>query len=511
MKKWTVSLMVILFIFLYLPHGQGQEKTKNPGELYDFSMELYRKGRCEEAIQGFLKIIQTSPSSKLVSYSQYMIGLCYLKEGKYQEAIQKLEFYLKTYPEGDRVGEAERGIQLAEDQLKEKASAPSVETNTAIKKSLSENKRIKRRICTQVFFFKEKNLEEVEKRLKELKRAGLDTIILKVFQGKGERIYKFVTPRHEEGVYFETEYAPVVEDILGKVAEIAHRNGLEIFAWIPTRYANYGLQGPPEYRCKSYNFETKKMEVAKGFNLFHPDVIKRLEGLFRDLGRYPIDGILFQDDLILKHNEDFSTEANKAFLKEFGYSPHPDLFYIDPYKSESGKYYVKAYTDHFWIWVNWKNRWLMEVAKRLMEAARASNPNLKFGINLYFETVHNPSNGVAWFSQSLSEALTKDFDYYAFMTYHRQTMKELNMDEKKIIDLMAEMARKAIKTVGDPAKVLMKVQILDWNSHEVIPKKEVDGILTEILNHGDVSLAFVPYIYQFPFYELREKWTNTGH
>jgi biofilm PGA synthesis lipoprotein PgaB len=251
------------------------------------------------------------------------------------------------------------------------------------------------------------------------------------------------------------------------------------------------------------------MEVARGFNLFHPDVLKRLEGLFRDLGRYPIDGILLQDDLMLKHNEDFSVEANKAFLEEFGYSPQPDLFYIEPYKSDSGKYYVRAYTNLFWTWANWKNRWLMSVAKRLMEAARESNPNLKFGINLYYEMVLNTSNRMAWFSQTLSETLEKNFDYYALMAYHRQTMKELNMEEKKAIELMAEVAEHAVRLVGDPSKVLMKIQIFDWKSEEVVPQNEVDRILAGILGQGEVSLAFVPYISQFPLYSLKEKWNTS--
>ena len=250
------------------------------------------------------------------------------------------------------------------------------------------------------------------------------------------------------------------------------------------------------------------METARGFNLFHPDVVKRLEGLFRDLGRYPIDGILFQDDLILKHNEDFSSDANKSFLKAFGYSPHPDLLYVDPFRSESGKYYVKAYTDHFWSWANWKNRWLMDIAKRLMEAAKESNPNLQFAINLYYETVLNKSNAVAWFSQTLSEALAKNFDYYAIMAYHRQTMRELNMDEKKAMALMAEVAQKAVKSVGDPSKVLMKVQILDWKSYEVVSQKETEEIVDGMLHHGQVSLAFVPYLNEFPLHSLKGKWNT---
>ena len=73
---------------------------------------------------------------------------------------------------------------------------------------------------------------------------------------------------------------------------------------------------------------------------------------------------------------------------------------------------------------------------------------------------------------------------------------------------MAEVAGKAVKAVGDPAKVLMKVQILDWKGYEVIPKKEVEQVLTKILEQGNVSLAFVPYIDQFPLSSLKGKWTS---
>jgi hypothetical protein len=514
MKKRTVGLLLLIFVFLGYPQSQGQEKLPNPGELYDSSMALHDKGKYGEAIQGFSKIVQSAPVSKLASYSQYMIGLCYLKMEKYEEAVRQLELYLKNYPESDRVSEAEKGIQIAKERLKEKPPAPSSVSEPVVKESLPEVKRAKRRICVQVSYLEGKNLEEVEKRVKELKNAGVNTIIFRVFQNKGDRIYKFVTAHHEEGVYFKTENAPVVDDILGKVAEMVHRNGLEIFAWMTTRYANYGLEGHPGYRCKRYNFDTKEMEEARGFNLFHPDVLKRLEGLFRDLGRYPIDGILFQDDLILKHDEDFSTEANKAFLKEFGYLPHPGLFYIDPYKSESGKYYARAYTDRFWTWANWKNHWLMNVAKRLMEVARESNPNLQFAINLYFEAVLSDANGMGWFSQTLPGALKNNFDYYAVMAYHRQVMKERNIEVREAIGLMAEATQKAVKVVGDPSKVLMKVWTLDWKNngavgYELASGKEIEEILTAILNHGEVSLAFVPYIDQLPIHSLKGKWTTS--
>ncbi len=506
-RCWSGLILIFLVLLSFLPIG-GQERSLSPGEIYEASMELYHKNRCEEALKGFSEIIQHSSTSKLVSYSQYMIGLCYLKMGRYEEAIEQLTLYLKNFPSGDRVKEAEMGIQLSKEKLREKEILSTPKTMPA-------KERIKRRICAQITYFDSRNFFEVEKRMKTLKEAGVNTLILRVFQNRGDRIYRFVKPRAEEGVYFQTTYAPVVEDILGKLADMAHRHGLDLFAWMTTRYADYGLSGHPEYRCKRYNFETRKMEVTRGYNLFHPDVLERLEGLFRDLGRYPIDGILFQDDLILRHNEDFSPEANRAFQKEFGYLPHPEQFYIEPYKSDSGKYYVRAYTERFWTWANWKNQWLMNVAKRLMNAARESNPNLQFAINLYFETILNSSNAIAWFSQTLPGALKNDFDYYAIMAYHQQAMKSRNMELREAIVLMAEVAKKAMESVGDPSRVLMKIWVLNWKSNEAVsfelaPLKEIEEILSRILDPSQVSLALVPYLPLFPIHQFKDKWISSS-
>lgn len=556
MKKLSIGSFLIVFVFLSISFVQGQEKVATPGEVYDSAMEFFYKGKYQEAIEGFSKLIQSFPTSRLVSYSHYMIGQSFLKMEKYEEAIQKFEYYLKTFPEGDRTRESEQGLRVAREKVRPKkeiggtvvevkpapeepkrAEAPRVieepkkvevvkvaeetkkeevkiQSEKPVTGMVAEAKKVKRRVCAQISYLDGRNLADVEKRVKELKDAGVDTLIFRVFQNKGDRMYKFVKARHEEGVFFKTGHGLVIDDVLGKIAEIVHRHGLELFAWMTTRYATYGTEKQTNYRSRIYNFETKKMEIGRGFNLYHPDVLKRLEGIFRDLGRYPIDGILFQDDLILRHNEDFSIEANKAFLKDFGYSPHPDIFYIDPYKSDSGKYYVRGYTDQFWTWANWKNRHLMEVAGRLIAAARESNPKLQFAVNLYFEAVLNDTNGVAWFSQTLEEALKKEFDYYAIMAYHRQAMKGRNIELKESIDLMAEAAQKAVKSVGDPSRVLMKIWILDWKSNEAVgldlaPQKEIEEILTKILEQGEVSLAFVPYTHQFPLHQLKGKWTVT--
>jgi hypothetical protein len=80
------------------------------------------------------------------------------------------------------------------------------------------------------------------------------------------------------------------------------------------------------------------------------------------------------------------------------------------------------------------------------------------------------------------------------------------MEERKAIGLMADVAGNAIKWVGDPAQVLMKIQVFDWKSSEVVPQREVEDVVTGVLNHGEVSLAFAPYMNQFPLQALKRKW-----
>ncbi|MGZ3605844.1 MAG: hypothetical protein ACXU9P_12925, partial [Thermodesulfobacteriota bacterium] len=60
MTKRTAGFLLLTFILFASSHTEGQERLLHPGQLYDASMEFYYKGRCEEAIQGFSKIVQSA-------------------------------------------------------------------------------------------------------------------------------------------------------------------------------------------------------------------------------------------------------------------------------------------------------------------------------------------------------------------------------------------------------------------------------------------------------------------
>ena len=79
MRKLAIGVFLIVFVFLSISLVQGQEKVATSEEVYESAMEHFYKSRYQGAIEGFSKLIQSFPASRLVSYSHYMIGQSFLK------------------------------------------------------------------------------------------------------------------------------------------------------------------------------------------------------------------------------------------------------------------------------------------------------------------------------------------------------------------------------------------------------------------------------------------------
>jgi biofilm PGA synthesis lipoprotein PgaB len=362
--------------------------------------------------------------------------------------------------------------------------------------------RSDRIVAAQVGLFYCNNLKGVEEKIKHLAEAGVNTLIIRVFQNRGDRFYQFTTPQYPSGVYFQTRYAPVVDDILGPVVQIANRYGLRVFAWMTTRFANYGFESMDGLGAFLYEFERKQIIPAQGFNLFREEILARLEGLYADLARYPIDGILFQDDLILKHNEGFSAEARRLFFEDHGYLPEPSILYQEISRDGRGKIRV-SYTDHFWTWARWKNRKILALAERLMNAARRVRPDLRFAINLYYETVLDPEKSLAWYSQSLELARDFSFDYFSIMAYHRQMQEEMSLSTmEETLNQFTRLAEKALEMAGDPTRVLIKVQVVDWEDSTPLPLEETERFLRVVGTKPEIHVAMVPYQPDLPMEKM---------
>src|SRR3989338_5879002 len=67
--------------------------------------------------------------------------------------------------------------------------------------------------------------------------------------------------------------------------------------------------------------------------------------------------------------------------------------------------------------------------------------------------------------------------------------KELGFSDKKIYELLNEMTESILSTVGKPDKILMKVQVIDWDTKASIPEDEIETAINSIKNGRDINLS----------------------
>jgi len=475
---------------------QADARDNNPFssdvDQFNYAKLLYEQGHYRVAAREFGKVIRDYPTSPLKRVAHFRMASAYDKAGMKREALLQFSQYMINYPARTRL----KVLKTRRVAPEKKGVAPlpliepSVMVSPVIKTTPLPVERLTRIAplrAAQVAVFNGQSWSDVEREFDALKTSGVNTVILRVFQNRGDRFYSFVEHSGYEGVYFTTTHAPVVADMLARVIAIAHARGMRLFAWMTTRYAGYGLGDRTDLECKAYDVSSDALVQCRGMDLFNDEVLRHLEGLYADLAEYELDGILFQDDLVLRHTEGFGRYAASYYLEKTGRALVPSAMY-----RMNGDGAVD-YNPEFWRWARWKNRRILEVARRLMGVVKARRPETAFAINLMYETLSNPRYALAWLSQDLSAATREGFDYYAVMAYHRQMGSELGESRAKIKALIEDMTADAVEIVGDPGKVLIKLQSIDWETLHPIGDREIHDIMNGVGKVEGVSLALFPY------------------
>ena len=506
----TLSLPVLLlFSFFSGPNLAGAQSPRpyftDIGQ-FNYARFLSNGGEDRAAAREYARLIEEFPSSPLLPESHLRMSEAYLKAGLLKEAEENLKLFLSNFKDSPLVPEAGRLLEEASGRIREEGGYASAgplsgrrmgEYGAVYEAPEQEDTGIR---AVQVSLFEAESYPEIDAEMGRLKKSGINTVIVRVFHNEGDRFHGVVRKKNRvlsSGVYFRTEKAPVIEDLLTPIAAVARRNGLMVFAWMTTRYADYGLVERDGLGCRSYDIRSGKYTDCRGLDLFNEEAVRRLEAIYSDLARNDIDGVLFQDDLVLRHNEGFGPRASALFRKETGLALDPSKFYMI---SGDGAIH---YTPLFWRWASWKNSRLLDIAARLRARAREKNPDIRFAINLMYESVTNPPYALAWLSQSLGEAVKRGFDYYSVMAYHRQMEEELGKDGYAIKGLIGRLARDALASVGNPNKVLIKLQTVDFTTGAPLSDDEVVWLIRDMKRIKGLSIAVVPYRRGFPFHELK--------
>ena len=344
--------------------------------------------------------------------------------------------------------------------------------------------------AAQVFHSEANNYVEFEKEIVHMKSLGINTIIFRVFGNSGDRIYKFANPRTKVGVYFKTTRSPVIDDLLGNVTAIAHKYGIKVFAWMTTRHATYGVVG--DVYDQQYVLSDGQYKKAPKLDLFNDKALWDLENLYKDLAMYPIDGVLIQDDFVMRHMEGFGTEARISYANTFGKTLDAKNMYSSLELKPNGRVKRIVYTDEFWQFQGWKNKRLNLVAKKLIQTLREIQPEIEVALNVSYELFYKPKNALSWFAHD--KELARKFNYVAVMAYQDQMMKELHINLTQAGDLIADNTRDAVSVMRAPNRVIMKIQTMDWDNRTELPLREIRYIYEKVESaSSNVGIALVPW------------------
>jgi hypothetical protein len=335
----------------------------------------------------------------------------------------------------------------------------------------------------QVFVFRATTLGELEGEVERLAREGYDTLIVRAFHNIGDRPLLRGLRAEEPGVYFRSGTAPLVADVFTPLVAAARKRGIRVFGWMTTRRSDWLISRHPEWLEQRFDFALGGQVRSKSLSIWFPEVRAALRATFRDLAATGVDGILFQDDLILRHSEGFSPPARDAFLLHAGKSGAPEDLFLPSREGKPG-----GYRPLFREWCRWKNASLEALLSELTAAVREVNPRLLTAANLYYETILSPDNGLAWFAQS-APGLLERVDYLAVMSYHRQMKREMHLDDAEVAATLGTLASRARPLAGEERRIIFKIQTLDWDSRLPIPEDEWRSIRSQVESMGTFSVV----------------------
>lgn len=322
----------------------------------------------------------------------------------------------------------------------------------------------------------------------EVKKQGGNTVFFRVFHNSIDRYHFMKQGACETGVYFQTDEACVVSDLLAVMVEEAHKRDIKLYAWMASRTLSF-LKTPA--LTEQAFAEGGKTVEGYGASIFIPEARRRIVRLFEDLASYDIDGILFQDDFIMRNREGASLAARHSYYADTGrFLSFETLFgckeTVNRTKVQGGC------NDVFIPWAEWKTGKMADFFGELRHAVLVRNPSVRFAANIYYETPEDEMKGISWYAQSIERLLDAGVDYLAVMSYHDQIKRELKLDESQTKNYVNRMLGELVGKVDETERILMKLQIVSWADRSGVDRRELTEICRLIDTYGSIGKAIVP-------------------
>ena len=278
--------------------------------------------------------------------------------------------------------------------------------------------------------------------LRALAKAGVTTLVLEAGTEETQSPKSGGLPTAQAGVYFRTDWAFTVQDTIGQLVPLAHRQGLAVYVTVnPWRMA--WVDPKLGWQAQAYDAASGLFRPSPFLDLFHPAFQEYLVGFLTDLAGSGADGVLFRAPPGADPSERLSRFAREAVERDFGVR-------LDPESLRGGQ---RGYAPEVWRWLGWESRQSVKVLDRLAQSVRKRSSAIQVGLELHEETVTEPVAALVRYREDVLEANQSAWDFYVITPGPSPSMGQGQGKGP------AGMLTKAVALLGDRRPIWMETRL----------------------------------------------------
>jgi hypothetical protein len=277
-----------------------------------------------------------------------------------------------------------------------------------------------------------------------LQAVGFSKVLLRVFSDDEKK----------GGLYFSSGLFPAVRPALDLWTREFSKTTVPLWAWMGTRkFAWLNDAG-----LLDREWTPSGALLIPKLDLFNPESLELIVRLFNQLARQPVAGILIQDDLTLLRSEGFSNWGKASFSRASGLAADPQRM-------------LRQGSAHNLAWENLKVRRVAETLGKIVAACREANSAIQIGLNVHYEVPLQAAQARSWYAFDAQAVNAAGVDFFYLMAYHRQMKSEMKLGEEASRSYFRATLEAALKIWGP--KLVVKIQVRDWQNSELIPLAEL--------------------------------------
>ena len=350
------------------------------------AQELHRQGRGQAAVQLLERWLRTYPRSPLAREAHWWLGRSYEQTGDLDAALAQYRSVVQAGGDSELVAAARSHITV----LERSAAGPPRLAGKQTALGLPAQR------------FPQPSL--LDGWLRSLAKAGVTTLVLEAGTEEIRSQKSGGAPTAPAGVYFRTDWALTVQDTIGQLVPLAHRQGMAVYVTVnPWRMA--WVDPALGWQAQAYDAAGGQFKPSLFLDLFHPAFQEYLVGLVTDLAGSGADGVLFRAPPGADPGERLSRFAREAVERDFGIRLDPESLRSDQ----------RGYAPEVWRWLGWESRQSVKVLDRLAQAVRKRSATMQVGLEVHEETVMEPVTALVRYREDILEAKQSAWDFYVIM------------------------------------------------------------------------------------------------